>query len=559
MAPRKSQAPIPLAVAAQAAAMAVLALHLALAGANGWITGLALLFLALAGESIALAALAASVLVFSYRVLCPAAHSLSIGWSDALLVLLGLACWTSLRVAAIPWGKPVPGAGRLPSRWWGFLAPAALVLGLGLLLAGMFRTVPLAVLPLGWCWLALGLSRSNPTGEALRFRDWGRAGALLLGGILAGAVIIEGGLRLAFPSPVPAGRVHKPHGRAVFTLNPGGKATYTVPTEKHGGGFQVEARVSSQGFRDEVLPPKEPGEFRIYMAGDSFTLGAAVEQEDTIPHQLETILRAQYPGRRISTVNGGIGGGGPWQHLVLLEERGLAMAPDLAVLQLFPTNDLDDSLQESGRMLRAYNEQWRRTLRSYRKGYSLPHRMENTLYRHCATYRILTHTLVKRRWLTHLAGDFRLIHESDFEPLPPNARRPFIIETELDKWYPELEAGLAELGRYVEAMRDLCQSRDIPLVAYCMPNCLVIYDQGWRQMLAQVHDGSAYDRGKGIRKTEALLAEMGIPTIPIQAALKDTQNPSAYYYLLDGHLTPKGNALVAERIAAFLSEAGYLD
>jgi hypothetical protein len=49
--------------------------------------------------------------------------------------------------------------------------------------------------------------------------------------------------------------------------------------------------MSSIGFRDREYGEKEPGEYRILMLGDSFTVGHAVTNDsDTIPKLLEPIL-----------------------------------------------------------------------------------------------------------------------------------------------------------------------------------------------------------------------------------------------------------------------------
>jgi lysophospholipase L1-like esterase len=69
----------------------------------------------------------------------------------------------------------------------------------------------------------------------------------------------------------------------------------------------VEYRISSQAMRDrEFSLEKSPGSVRIVCLGDSVTYGTGVDHEDTLPKQLEALLRAGHPGVPIEVLNAGI-------------------------------------------------------------------------------------------------------------------------------------------------------------------------------------------------------------------------------------------------------------
>ena len=74
--------------------------------------------------------------------------------------------------------------------------------------------------------------------------------------------------------------------------------------------FTVEARISSQGLRnEEVAVPKPDDTFRILAVGDSFTFGWGVDGASSWPKLLETSLKV--PGKNVEVINAGLPGAGP--------------------------------------------------------------------------------------------------------------------------------------------------------------------------------------------------------------------------------------------------------
>lgn len=101
-----------------------------------------------------------------------------------------------------------------------------------------------------------------------------------------------------------------------------------------------ELRTNQLGFRDSAaaaLMPKAPGEFRIIVLGDSMTVSAGVEFAEIYTTRLEKSLRRVHPGARV--LNLAVGGYNIVQYALTLEEVGLALAPDLVLVALYPEND----------------------------------------------------------------------------------------------------------------------------------------------------------------------------------------------------------------------------
>lgn len=104
----------------------------------------------------------------------------------------------------------------------------------------------------------------------------------------------------------------------------------------------IEYRINSEGFRDrEFSRAKAPGAFRIVALGDSLTFGYGVALEDTWPKRVEAHLGAARTVPPIEVLDLGVSGYNPYVEAALFTDVGIALGPDLVVLQ-FCINDLND-------------------------------------------------------------------------------------------------------------------------------------------------------------------------------------------------------------------------
>jgi lysophospholipase L1-like esterase len=101
------------------------------------------------------------------------------------------------------------------------------------------------------------------------------------------------------------------------------------------------ARVQTNaiGLRDGPMGPRQPGELRILLLGDSVAFGWGVRNEDIFPRRLERHLGHEL-GRPVRVINSGVGGYNTEQELAFLKLRGPEIAPDL-VLLLYVDNDIE--------------------------------------------------------------------------------------------------------------------------------------------------------------------------------------------------------------------------
>ena len=99
-------------------------------------------------------------------------------------------------------------------------------------------------------------------------------------------------------------------------------------------------RTNSLGYRNPEIGPKKGK--RLLFLGDSITFGQGVNEEWTFVRLLENLARAQ--GENWETVNGAVEGLGTNGELAVLNETGLALKPDVVVLDFY----LNDFLESPG-------------------------------------------------------------------------------------------------------------------------------------------------------------------------------------------------------------------
>jgi lysophospholipase L1-like esterase len=110
------------------------------------------------------------------------------------------------------------------------------------------------------------------------------------------------------------------------------------------GRAQVPIRTNSLGLRSaDVAQPKPVDVFRILALGDSVTFGWGLRGEDAYPSQLASLLATLRSDQRFEVVNAGVSGYGTWQQALWLAEAGLALQPDVVVVQAH-LNDASDNL-----------------------------------------------------------------------------------------------------------------------------------------------------------------------------------------------------------------------
>ena len=458
-------------------------------------------------------------------------------------------------------------------------------------LALLFRSVPLLETALWAGFLAtFAHALPKPAGQPLWRRRWAEL-ALFAGTSVVCLIALEGVARIC----LDAGTVHipelyDPHPEYYRTLRLDAKTRYAVEV-RQGETIPVIHRTSPQGLRDRPYGPKEEDEFRILLLGDSFTMGYATSRQDSLSCVLDRALRGYPTTKRISVINAGVAGYGPWQERGFLRERGFALQPDLVILQLYLSNDIEDTLAKIHKGVRAYHpfraqervREWNNLRGSVRA--------DLFLQKHSRLYQYLLERTGGTWRISDLLDNIRFFMKEEIPPLPPPEPRPFSIEVNLEQYYPELEEGWRMLEEDVRGIQADCAGRGIGFAAYAVPSLPTmddtfwntwstprdgryVYEDGmdvraldflpgfaerfpwWAELWTSPIDGRyAYEQHKDVELPEHFFQDESIPYIRIVDALK--QHPvNEVYYAWDWHLTPLGHEVVAGEIIRFLRKEG---
>jgi len=306
--------------------------------------------------------------------------------------------------------------------------------------------------------------------------------------------------------------------------------------------FDVRVRINSDGFRDrDRATPKPAGSRRIVVLGDSITEALQVSLEETFAARVEHRLTTA--GHRVEVLNFGISALGPAQEYLILREYGVRYAPDVVVLAVFTANDFRNSLAVL---------EGKPYLRYPRQG------PDGAVMRGADGDVLFTDPLVLspgRQWLrTHMAS-YRFIRDrvrrigggsasaasADLlaiyrEPPPP-------------VWREAIDVTLAMVGN-IDALARRIGGKLIVLV---VPAPWEVDPRAREQHPELRH--AAVDWLRPQRLLLEWLARHRIPAVTVNDAFAhEVAAGGRPYFRIDGHLTPIGHRLVADRLAAVLGD-----
>jgi len=363
---------------------------------------------------------------------------------------------------------------------------------------------------------------------------------LVIASTLICLVLFELAARFLIPAgEVVRGRMYRPHPRAIFCLAENGRSVHTQDE------FSITYVISDQGFRDRHYGKKEEVTYRILCVGDSFAMGHGVYLEETYAKVLESLLNERNLTKRIEVINAGTGGHGVWQELIMLEERGLALEPDLVILALHPQTDIRDALGQVGKVMISYDTLFQEYVRNWRR--RIRPRPARVLSRWSRGF-----AFAYGRW-TQVRGWAQLRLRKRFRrgepPFPsPDRERPWWMETCLSAYYPELEEGWELLEDSVSRMADCCRERRIAILAFAMPASQEVYPGEVEQLMRDFGlDPALYDLDKTSRLARELCERNAIDFVAILDRFRQVRDSGDHlYYVQDGHITARGHRLCAQ-------------
>ncbi len=338
--------------------------------------------------------------------------------------------------------------------------------------------------------------------------------------------------------------------------NPPGLRARTVLPSLEQPLFTSQVTINARGLRDRAHALAKPaGVRRVVAVGDSFTWGWGVDDGLAWADLLERDL-----GPGVEVVNLGVPGFSTDQELLFLEREGVRYAPDL-VLLCFALNDVEgneaDFLNGFGkpRLEPDGAGGWRwanlpvaNTPEAARRAGAPPSALER-LARRLALVRLLRgapRAVVRpnRLALPDLPPDeLRALLRATPWPLPPPDAVPGLLE--------RLDDERSSTRELLRRMAERCRALGVPLVAFSIaPHDPYLTIPGLAEPAAvaeAARAGVPYET----RLTQELARagrSLGFETLSVDQALLDAARAGLNLNNGDGHLSARGNELVARAL-----------
>lgn len=333
---------------------------------------------------------------------------------------------------------------------------------------------------------------------------WGKRLGVIVAATFVALIATEVGLR-AFHL-MPAGGIAT-LGERGFARLPGLYVPGQRLVDRRVPALAHRITIDSLGYRgtSDFSREKPPGELRILMLGDSFTYGDFVNDEETLPAQLERLLgeRCDHPVR---VINIGVGGSSI-ETAAVMARRALPLGIDLAVLT-FSENDVTDLAAPM----------WEQMTANRKAKSEFPLSVLYPVLRRLATWNLMLTVQAKLR----NRRTARIVKPAD--PAPGMSAVPRLRH--------EYAARLGQLA----AMLD---SAKVPLTFAIFPSHLSVYGLWSSDQLPWVR---------------AMADSAGLPVVDFTPALQQDGRGKEELYLLplDGHPSRVGYAIAAGILATAL-------
>jgi acetyltransferase AlgX (SGNH hydrolase-like protein) len=304
--------------------------------------------------------------------------------------------------------------------------------------------------------------------------------------------------------------------------------------------------VNADGYRGPQRPrAKPPGVKRVWLSGDSFTLGKGVADEECFAALVEKRLNFDEGAPRYEVLNGGVDSYAPLLEYLDLEARGFSFQPDLVVLAF----DVSDLWQEEAyhQLARAAPDGTPAAVDGQRSLESIPRpvRVERWLRRHSYFWAWALRRLDEwdRTWERteilegRAAGALEYTFHEDQAPYEP-------------QWRAVEES----LGRVVAA----CRRRGVAFALVTYPWGHQVNATEWAR--GRRAAGMAEGRMGGQPGARRLLAFAQRQGVPFLDMTEDFRRATAapLYFREDMHWTAAGHEVAAASLYAFLVREGLV-
>jgi len=301
-------------------------------------------------------------------------------------------------------------------------------------------------------------------------------------------------------------------------------------------GEMVEYKYNACGFRNdnfECWPERE--KIVVLSIGDSFSEGAMVNENEMYTKVAEKILRSN--GHDIVYVNAGVSGYDLLQYYQITNILLQQYRPDVVLIGLLPNDLLGEiDLSEIEKRKKLYSQTSRQD--SYAK---INLRTEDRLNLFYKIKKIITGTYTGHL-ITHGLLRIDSIYYTAY--LAKSDKGSY-----LDRKYSEIwNSKLIDAGTILNRINERAKSVDAKFMVVAIPQRIQALLVSGKY---EVKDKNAHELVKKLRK---ITSESGFPITDFLDDLDGVSNATEYYYVVDGHLTPEGHALLGQHVAINLNQ-----
>jgi len=371
-------------------------------------------------------------------------------------------------------------------------------------------------------------------------------------GVLCVILFLEGVMRILKPNYIPLATTTADHDEYLFPPDSSFRNKSSVPGE-----FDVICRLNNFGYRGkDFLREKPEGIARVFIVGDSFTFGVGAPEDQTISALVEQSLTKK--GYAVEVVNAGIGHTSPIRHYKNIRDIHLQYEPDLVIL-LIDASDLNDDwsferqaiFDDNGKLIRfdktfMYGKRslWRVLLR-----YSvLVKYLNNKLVKTSKKIKTLGFKGYIETKLRGKSAKSQIVNIDNFDTIEYD-HYLFLRGNEKEDL---IRKHWQRTAKYLREIKEMLSDNGIPFIIGIYPYGVQVSGEEWGE--GRIHwgfeKGKTYSDQLAFDIVEEFARSEKTPFINATSYFKDAvaRGEKGFFYAQDGHLSSKGNHLVAKAI-----------
>jgi lysophospholipase L1-like esterase len=321
--------------------------------------------------------------------------------------------------------------------------------------------------------------------------------------------------------------------------------------------FVSRVEFNGLGLREREIPPIKPaGERRVLVLGDSFVQGVEVNVEHTLTRRLEERLRAV--GQPATVINAGVAGFSTDQELLLLDNLGWSLQPDVVVLVFYLGNDVTENSSDLTKLRKPH---FRVTSDGQLEQRAIPPAaldsggFSSWLRRQSRVASVFdTGVVPKLRTVPGIGRLFVLPAETAGpEPVGAGPGGSDVYRAELNETW---QSAWRVTDRLLARIAEQARARNVPFVLIGAPSKWEVYSDDWQALVRQNNlPSTGWDLDGPENRLAATASKIDITYASARPLLRAASGSSErQYFHNDVHWTPAGHGAVAEVIAAALLE-----